>query len=110
MGQSEWGILITSQADLDAIIKLISAHNSSSPEKVGEDLTIGPILRHLGKLYLCLHNGGGRDLTSHFLEMHYSGDIFYPFQKPTWWRECQNYAWKPTSAEDRPPSFAELSA
>jgi hypothetical protein len=101
MGRSEWGFPLTSQADLDQILKLITAHNNN-PE-LGETLDIGGILKHDNRLYLYITNGGGRELTSDFFEQNYSGEIYYPFDKPDWWNECKNYVWSAKGPEDKPP-------
>lgn len=38
MGNREWGFLITSKKDVNKILKMVRAHNSS--QKYGEDLEV----------------------------------------------------------------------
>ena len=105
MGGSEWGFPLYSQDQLLNLLDLVKAHNLADPSTVGEKITVGGILRHNGKYYLFINNGGGRDLTTAFFERYYQGVIYYPFSKPVWWHKCQDYAWKCTPASPEPRSI-----
>jgi hypothetical protein len=110
MGRSEWGFPIISQQNLDDVRAVMRAHNTAPPAEVGEELTLGGVLRYQNQLYLYLMNQGGRDYTERFIRSHYPGTVLWPFDKPVWWRECNDYVWQAKSKEDQVPSFAELQA
>jgi hypothetical protein len=102
MGISEWGIQIKNQADLQHIIDLVKLHNEcSNQDIVGEELVLCAILKYNENLYVCLGNGGGRDLTSRFLRKNYSGksEIYLPFNKPDWWHDTKNCIWRSSSGK-----------
>lgn len=111
MGRSEWVFLIKDQNMLNGIIDLVNEHNRRSEQEddMGEELHMGCIIRRTtdgGRVeyYLCVGNGGGRDYTSKFIKENYKGVVFYPFAKPSWWMDCQDYVWK-WSKEDPTPVF-----
>jgi hypothetical protein len=106
MGRSEWGFPLRDQADLDRVRALIVAHNALPPRERGESLRMTAVLRHDGRLYAVLVNDGGRGCTSSFIEAAYAGVAYYPFDKPTWWKSCQSYAWRASTADEQlPESF-----
>lgn len=56
------------------------------------------ILRHKhGKnasyYLLCVNYGWGDD-AANFFTQKYSGRILLPFNKPSWWANCQDYVWE----------------
>ena len=99
MGRSEWGIRVTSNADIEHVQGVVAAHNAlatsaaelpeikydggggddddgayaSQPRyEVGEELGIYALLRYHGGIWLCIGNGGGAEETSCFLKKHLS--------------------------------------
>lgn len=96
MGRSEWGVLLESKADYDRLQELILAHNEEKDwDKRGEDLAFVSILLFEKRPFAILQNGGGGPCTSDFIALkgvNFS-TIYYPFEKPDGWFECQNYAW-----------------
>ena len=102
MGLSEWGICIESNDDIKRVLKCIKDHNSS---EAGEDLSLDCLLRFNGKIWACISNSGGRDATTNFLENWYRDgtEIYYPFQKPLGWNDCQHYVWR--VSDGIPPSI-----
>jgi len=93
MGKSEWGIQINSDKNLNSLKKIVSDHN----DKFSEKLEIYCIIHYDNKLYACIGNLGGREQTTEFIKNHSDFDFaeFYePFNKPTWWNDCQDYIWK----------------
>ncbi len=101
MGCSEWGFVVSNYNDIETIYRLVEAHNAHCDS---EPLTVTCIIRHDSKLYLLAINGGGRNITSNFISRRYRGQIYYPFEKPEWWHECETYVWEATCETDRPPS------
>jgi hypothetical protein len=97
MGRSEWAIRVTSNDDIERVLKFIDEQNSS-PDS-GEGLVLTCLLRFNDKIWACVVNGGGRDETSNFLNNWFqdSTEIYYPFQKPAGWDECVDYIWSRTS-------------
>ena len=97
MGRSEWAICVTSNDDIKRVLKFIEEHNSSS--KAGEELKLTYLLRFDNKIWACVVNHGGRNNTSNFLNNWFqdSTEIYFPFQKPLGWNDCQDYVWSHTT-------------
>ena len=105
MGISEWGFHIENTVESFSHVKsLIDTHNSFLfDDRVGEDLKISCILSYHGELYVCASNDGGRDGTSEFICANYSQDVYYPFDKPSWWMKAP-VVWR-SSPNEKQPSF-----
>lgn len=86
------------------ILKLVHKHNSS--KNYGEDLEVCSIIKHNknDKYYLCVTNGGGRDLTTDFIMSNYDNldNVYFPFEKPKWWNNKKKYStfWSANSFEE----------
>jgi hypothetical protein len=104
MGMSEWGIELTQQADIDALLKMIADHNLA---RLAEDLRFHAIIVHDGQKFACIGNGGGREETSEFIEKYPYNfkTIYYPFLKPSWWNSCDDYLWKAKTDNDVPKNI-----
>lgn len=110
MGNSEWGLLVRSQQDMDTVEQLVDDHNDLDwdDDDRGEDLRVNSVLRFRGHLFVCLGSFGGRDYTSRFLEKHTpeSMVIFWPFAKPVGWYECDEEVPWPEARDSLPPTAA----
>lgn len=94
MGLSEWGMLLRNAADLPRLKALIQGHNNLSIDDSmrGEDLTLGnAFVTFGGGLYACLHSSGGRDRTSRYVALHWTGPVLWPLHKPQGWDQCRDY-------------------
>ncbi|PRW33153.1 hypothetical protein C2E21_7769 [Chlorella sorokiniana] len=106
MGGSEWGVLCRSKAEARRVLQAAQEHNDCCKDvvlcqQVGEVLTCNCILRFHGLPFLCLSNLGGRTYTNKWLWERLSDiPIFWPFNKPPGWHECEDTMWE---ANDHPP-------
>lgn len=92
-------MLVRSQQDLRAVLRLVSDHNKAIWDARGEDLEISSVIRFRGQLFVCLGNRGGAGRTSRFLNHHRPTHmtILWPFAKPEGWNKCEAYVWMATS-------------
>lgn len=97
MGNSVWAVLLRTMQDLHGALDLVMQHNALLPESEerGEALDAYSVVRFRGKLYLCMKNGGGRDATCLFLELHRPRKmrILWPLDKPNGF-DYGNYIWR----------------
>lgn len=113
MGKSEWGVRLQSKEDARAVWRVVLQHNQDElasgarwdawvaggrqgpePEDVtGETLTMGPVLRFRGGVWLAIGNRGGETAASKYLHERLPGHIAvqWPFHKEAGWRECRDY-------------------
>ncbi|KAH7621207.1 hypothetical protein Ndes2526B_g04020 [Nannochloris sp. 'desiccata'] len=94
MGNREYGVLVKTRDDLMRLKAMVEEHNRQNEAGIdtgSEELTWGPAILHRGKVYVCLHSGGGHAnewLWKYQKEHGFLLSIYLPWMKPSWWDDA----------------------
>lgn len=96
--QREWGFHIENQEHTDEVLKLLKRYNLTrrqSPPLIADRLMRTQVNGE-DRYYLAVISQGYA--PSCFIETNYSGDVYYPSEKPRWWKGCNDIVWTRDSA------------
>ena len=89
----EWGFHLENQHHIEEVMKLLKRYNLT--KSGGAPLIADRILRTQvngeDRYYLVVVSEGYA--PSYFIESNYSGEVYYPSEKPRWWNGCDDVVW-----------------